>query len=148
MLTIRYARTGKKNKANFKIMLQEQSVAPGGRHVEVLGSYDPHQKVAVLKDERIKYWLEKGAKASDSVHNLLVSKGIVSERKRVVKVPAKKVEEVAASVETPASQDQKEVVTAEKVKTEESKPVEEPVSEGAKPEEVKVEEPKAEAAAE
>jgi len=29
MLTIRFARVGKKNKAQFKIMLQEKSMAPG-----------------------------------------------------------------------------------------------------------------------
>ena len=92
MLTIRFSRVGKKNKAQFKITLQEHTVAPGGRHIEILGSYDPHKKSAVLKDERIKYWLAKGAKASDTVHNLLVSKGIVSAEKKAVKIP-KKIEE-------------------------------------------------------
>lgn len=70
-------------------MLQEATAAPGGRHVEILGSYDPHQKVAVLKEERIKYWLSQGAQASDTVYNLLVSKSLVSDKKRVVKIPKK-----------------------------------------------------------
>jgi small subunit ribosomal protein S16 len=100
MLTIRFARVGKKNKAQFKIMLQEQSFAPGGRHVEILGSYDPHNKVAVLKEERIKYWISKGASASDTVHNLLVSKGVISEKKRAVKIP-KKIEEAKAEEAKP-----------------------------------------------
>jgi small subunit ribosomal protein S16 len=102
MLTIRFARVGKKNKAQFKIMLQEQSFAPGGRHVEILGSYDPHKKVAVLKEERIKYWISKGASASDTVHNLLVSKGIISEKKRAVKIPKKAEEEKPEEVKEPA----------------------------------------------
>jgi small subunit ribosomal protein S16 len=91
MLTIRFARVGKKNKAQFKIMLQEHTAAPGGRHIEILGSYDPHQKKAVLKDERIKYWISKGANLSDTVHNLLVSKNIISDKKRLVKLPKKEV---------------------------------------------------------
>jgi small subunit ribosomal protein S16 len=73
-------------------MLQEKTAAPGGRHIEVLGSYDPHSKKAILKDERIKYWISKGAQASDTVWNLLVSKSVISGKKRVVKIPAKEVE--------------------------------------------------------
>jgi small subunit ribosomal protein S16 len=99
MLTIRLARTGKRNTAQFKIMLQEKTVAPGGRHVEILGSYNPHSKEAVLKTERIKYWIEKGAFISDTVHNLLVKNNVISEKKRVVKLPKKVVvAEVEAEV--------------------------------------------------
>lgn len=89
MLTIRFARMGKKNKAQFKIMLQEKSVAPGGRHIEILGSYDPHQKKAVLKEDRIRYWVEKGASLSDTAHNLFVSKGVIVQKKRPVKISKK-----------------------------------------------------------
>jgi small subunit ribosomal protein S16 len=91
MLTIRLARTGKRNTAQFKIMLQERTVAPGGRHVEILGSYNPHSKEVVLEKDRIKYWIEKGAFVSDTVHNLLVKNGVISEKKRVVKLPKKAV---------------------------------------------------------
>jgi len=92
MLTIRLARVGKRNKAQFKIVLQEHTIATGGRHVEILGSYDPHQKKAVLKEEKIKNWIEKGVRVSDTAHNLFVSKGIISDKKRPVKI-AKKTEE-------------------------------------------------------
>lgn len=130
MLTIRFSRVGKKNKAQFKITLQEHTVAPGGRHIEILGSYDPHKKSAVLKDERIKYWLAKGAKASDTVHNLLVSKGIVSAGKRVVKIP-KKVEEAkteeakeGAKVEK-AKEAKEEIKETKKEEAKEEKPAKE-----------------------
>lgn len=115
MLTIRFARVGKKNKAQFKIMLQEQSFAPGGRHVEILGSYDPHKKIAVFKEERIKYWLSKGAKASDTVHNLLVSKNVISDKKKAVKIP-KKNEETKPEEDVKASG--KEATEAKEVKME------------------------------
>jgi small subunit ribosomal protein S16 len=95
MLAIRFNRVGKKNQAQFRIVLQEHTVAPGGRHVEILGSYDPHKKVAVLKEEKIKDWISKGAQVSDSVFNLFLSKGLVTGPKRKIKIPAK-VEEIKA----------------------------------------------------
>jgi len=104
MLTIRLARIGKRNRAQFQIVLQEHTVAPGGRHVEVLGSHDPHLKKTVLKEERIKYWAGQGVQMSDTVFNLFLSKGLVNGAKRKVKMPMKKVEEkVEAPVEAPAA---------------------------------------------
>lgn len=122
MLTIRFARTGKRNKAQFKIVLQENSAAPGGRHVAVLGSHDPHLKKTVLKEDEIRHWLEKGAKTSDTVHNLLVSKGLISEKKRTVKVPKKAEEKKSAEGEETVKKEETAVATeipAEK--TEETK---------------------------
>jgi small subunit ribosomal protein S16 len=137
---MRFARVGKRNKAQFKIMLQESTVAPGGRHVEVLGSYDPHQKVAVLQEERIKYWISKGAQASDTVYNLLVTKGLIADKKRAVKLPKKEVPEVVEVKEEIKAEEVKEEVKTEEakeeVKTEEK--VEE-VKKEEKPEEAKSE---------
>lgn len=105
MLTIRFARVGRKNRAQFRIVLQQHTAAPTGRHVAVLGSYDPHQKIAVLKADKIKEWIKKGAQVSDSVYNLFVKEGVVEGKKRAVKMekPAEpvveetKTEEVAAA---------------------------------------------------
>lgn len=132
MLTIRLARVGKTNKAQYKVVLQDKTVAPGGRHVEILGAYDPHSKQAVLKEERIKEWISKGAQLSDTVHNLLVRKKVITDKKRTVKLPEMKVAEVA---EIPATEAKPEEVKAEEPKVEE-----------AKTEEVKLEEPKTEEA--
>lgn len=121
MLTIRFARVGRKNKAQFRVVLQEHTIAPGGRHVAVLGSYDPHQKKAVLKTDKIKEWIAKGAQVSDSAYNLFVKEGIVEGKKRAVKMEKPKTKEIPA-----------EPAKAEETKTEETK------------EEIKIEEPKAE----
>ncbi len=126
MLAIRLNRVGKKNKPYFRIVLQEHTIAPGGRHVEVLGSYDPHSKKTALKEEKIKYWVEKGAQASDSVYNLLVKSGLLQGEKRKVKLPAKKFEAVkeeaapveakkAAAAKTPAEEKKEETPSEEKV---------------------------------
>lgn len=95
MLTIRFARAGRKNRAQYRIVLQEKSAAPTGRHIEVLGSYDPHQKKSVLKAEKIKDWVSKGAQVSDSVYNLFVKEGVLEGKKRAVKMEKPKAPEAA-----------------------------------------------------
>jgi small subunit ribosomal protein S16 len=118
MLKIRFARVGKRNKPQFKITLQEHTIAPGGTHVEVLGSYDPHRKAAVLKEERIKYWLGQGVQLSDTVYNLFVSKGILAGEKRKVKIPPKKTqEETAAEAAAPIAKAKTEDKKAEAAET-------------------------------
>ena len=151
MLAIRFNRIGKKDQAAFRIVLQEKGRAPGRKHVEMLGSYEPHMKQVVLKKERILYWLGQGAQASDSVHNLLVKEGVVTESKRVIKMekPAVKeepapevapapavpevaaaepvasvVEEAAAVVEAPVVAEVPTEIPAEAAVKEESAPVE------------------------
>lgn len=105
MLSIRFSRVGRKNKAQFRIVLQQHTAAPTGGHVALLGSWDPHQKVAVLKAEKIKEWIAKGAQVSDSVYNLLVSQGVIEGKKRAIKMEKPVVAEVVV----------------EEVKTEEAK---------------------------
>jgi len=133
MLTIRFSRVGRKNNAQFRIVLQQHTAAPKGGHVEVLGSYDPHSKKSVLKADKIKDWMSKGAQASDSVYNLLVREGIVEGKKRAVKmekpkVPIAPVEEAKAEL---AKAEPGEVKPVEEVKAE---------LEATKVEEVKTEE--------
>ncbi len=144
MLAIRFARTGRKNAPQFKVVLQEHTVAPGGRHVAVLGSYDPNRKVAVLKADKIKEWIAKGAQASDSAHNLFVREGIIDGKKRAIKMEKPKAKEIPA--EEPArnvSPSDAGGAPKAEAKTEEPK-TEETKTEEVKPEEVKAEEPKVE----
>jgi small subunit ribosomal protein S16 len=128
MLVIRFNRTGKNKRATFRIAVQEHTVAPGGRHVEVVGSYDPHSKKAVFKADRVKYWLEKGAQASESVHNLLVREKVIEGKKREKKIqkpaaPEAPAEEtkIESGAETPASSEAPAEAKAEEVKVEETK---------------------------
>ena len=83
MLAIRFNRIGRHNKAYYRIVVQEHTVAPGGRHVAVVGSHDPHAKSTILKEDKIRHWLSVGAQPSDTVHNLLVKHGIIRGTKRV-----------------------------------------------------------------
>lgn len=82
MLTIRLTRRGKKNQPFFKVVLiDKKRSTKGGRAVEILGFVDPLNKKISLKKDRIIYWISKGAQASDTIHNLLVSEKIIEGKK-------------------------------------------------------------------
>ncbi len=113
MLVIRFSRVGKKNKAQYRIVVQEHTANPRGKHADIVGSYDPHSKKSVLKKDKIAQWIKNGVQLSDSVHNLFVAEKIIEGPKRAVKMPKKEVE---VAVEQAAG----EVVKAEE-KTEAGK---------------------------
>lgn len=82
MLKIRLQRTGRKNNASFRVVVGEHTnSAQSGKFLEVLGSYEPKSGVIEMKSDRVKYWITKGAKASGTVHNFLVDKGLVEGKK-------------------------------------------------------------------
>ena len=95
MLIIRFSRVGKRNHAQFRVVLTEKSAAVKSKPIEVLGGYDPHQKTSSLREDRIKYWISQGAQLSDSAYNLMVSQGIIEGKKRPVKIKSKPIEEGA-----------------------------------------------------
>lgn len=117
MLVIRFNRAGKKNFAYFRVVLQERTQAPGKRHVEILGSYDPHKKTSVLKKERILYWMGQGAQASPVVTNLFIREGVIIGKKIAKKMPRPVVKEEVKAEETPVakSEEIKEDVKAEDI---------------------------------
>ena len=91
MLTIRLMKIGKKNNSSFRVVLIKKTAAPkSGNFLENLGSYDPHNKEINFKEERVKHWLSQGAKASESVHNLLIRKGIIEGSKIKKNIKKKK----------------------------------------------------------
>lgn len=87
MLVIRFQRVGRINDPAFRIVVCEKRSKPKSGELEILGSYHPKTKATILKSERILYWLSRGAKASTTAHNLLVSKGIIKDEKISVKIP-------------------------------------------------------------
>lgn len=82
MLTIRLTRKGKKNQPFFKIVVVDKKrSAKGGRAVDILGYLDPLTKRKSIKKERVLHWLKVGAKASPTVHNLLVAEKVIEAKK-------------------------------------------------------------------
>ena len=93
MLTIRLQRSGKKNRPHFRVVLiDSKRASKSGAFLEALGWRDPIRKETQLKADRIKHWLSKGVKTSDTVYNMLVTAGIVVGSKKQVhsRKPSKK----------------------------------------------------------
>ncbi len=98
MLVIRFQRRGRTNDPAFRVVVTERRSKPKSGELEILGSYHPKTKETILKNERILYWMSKGAKPSPTVHNLLVTKGVVSGAKvSVVRPPKQNAAEVPAA---------------------------------------------------
>ena len=82
MLKIRMQRTGRINSPSFRIIVTEHARSTKtGNFVEKLGTYNPKTKERSLNAERIKYWLSVGAKASGTMHNMLISAGVITGKK-------------------------------------------------------------------
>lgn len=84
MLMIRLQRVGRKHEPIFRLVLTDSKNGPkSGKYLEVLGSYDPRldNKIEQFKVEKIKYWISKGAKLSDTVHNFLITRKVISGKK-------------------------------------------------------------------
>ena len=82
MLKIRMQRTGRINQPSFRIVVTEHTASPkAGKYVERVGFYNPRSKEKSLMEERIKYWMSVGAQPSGTVHNMLVTAGIMKGKK-------------------------------------------------------------------
>jgi len=136
MLVIRLSRTGKSAQPSYRLIVSEKSKDPWGKYLEILGHYYPKKeaKLVDLNEERLKYWIGKGAKLSATVNNLLVNQGVINTPKvRVVKAkkapaapaaaaPAKPAGAApAAKIEEPKKEEPKVEAPVEAPKTEEAK---------------------------
>ncbi|QQS22844.1 30S ribosomal protein S16 [bacterium] len=105
MLTIRLQRGGKRNTPMYKVVLAQKTAANQKQFVEVIGSYNPHNKELTIRDqERLNYWMnDQHVELSETVHNLFVTKDILkADKKKAFTVPKKPVEAVAE--EAPAAE--------------------------------------------
>ncbi len=73
-------RTGRKNRPSYRISATNKRNARDGRTLETLGHYDPASPVEALRlklvPERIRFWLDRGAKPSETVASILRKHGI------------------------------------------------------------------------
>ncbi|MBI4059579.1 30S ribosomal protein S16 [Candidatus Giovannonibacteria bacterium] len=91
MLMVRLQRVGRKNDPSFRVVITDsRNSTKSGKFLEIVGSYDARKGEPRLKAERIQYWLSKGAKTSDTVHNLLVQSGLMAGAKIDVSQKPKK----------------------------------------------------------
>jgi small subunit ribosomal protein S16 len=73
MLAIRMRRVGAKKRPFFRVVVIEQRSARDGAFVEILGHYYPKTRPAKIEvdHERVRYWIGKGARPSDTVRTLI-----------------------------------------------------------------------------
>lgn len=78
MVKIRLTRVGAKNKPAYRIVAMDSREPRDGKHLEILGFYDPKTDPATvqLKEDRILYWLSQGAQPTDTVLSLLKKYGV------------------------------------------------------------------------
>jgi small subunit ribosomal protein S16 len=93
-LKIRLARGGKKKEPFYSIVVADSRSPRDGRFIEKVGTFaatlpSDHPQRIVLKTERIKEWLGKGAQPTDRVARFLDQAGLV---KRTAKNNPKKAE--------------------------------------------------------
>jgi small subunit ribosomal protein S16 len=74
---IRLARHGAKKKPFYRIVVADGQSPRDGRYLEKVGTYDPILNPAkvTLESERIKFWMDQGAKPTDTVRNILKKEG-------------------------------------------------------------------------
>lgn len=70
---IRLKRIGKKKQAYFRIVVADSRSPRDGKTIEWIGSYNPNidPPAVKVKEERLVYWLEKGALLSPTVESIL-----------------------------------------------------------------------------
>jgi small subunit ribosomal protein S16 len=156
MLSIRLSRKGKKKYPVYSLIVLEKSKDPWGDYLEKLGTFNPHTKEVEFNGERIEHWIKLGAQPTATVHNLLVSQGIIKAdkvragksqpgKKRKAEIEAtKKAEETAkakAEEEAKAAEEAAKAPAVEEVVTETPAEVTTETAESVVAEEVKAEAP-------
>lgn len=75
MLTIRLSRVGKKNHAQYRIVVQDKKAAPIGRKVAQIGYYHPIEKQFSCDTAVVSSYMKNGAQLSGTLARLLVKNG-------------------------------------------------------------------------
>jgi small subunit ribosomal protein S16 len=129
-MKIRLARAGTKKRPFYRIVAADSRMPRDGRFIEKLGTYNPllpkeSAERVKMSLERIKYWMDQGAKPTDRVSRFLEAAGVLDRKERSnpkKALPRKKAQERAEAAaaseanDAAASQDaQGEDVKAEDV---------------------------------
>src|SRR5438034_5855316 len=79
MLKIRLRRTGAKKQPSYRLVVAESTAPRDGTFLEILGHYNPltDPTTFVIKEERVREWLSRGAQPTERVARLLSTRGIV-----------------------------------------------------------------------
>ncbi|MDW7739899.1 MAG: 30S ribosomal protein S16 [Bacillota bacterium] len=75
---IRLKRMGAKKKPFYRIVVADSRYPRDGRFIEEIGYYNPTTTPTTFKvdEEKVRQWISKGAKPSDTVRALLDKAGV------------------------------------------------------------------------
>ena len=74
MVKIRLLRMGKKHSPFYRIVVTDSHSKRDGKYIEEIGIYNPLRKEETrLSLERASYWIERGAKPTETVARLMKS---------------------------------------------------------------------------
>ena len=104
---IRLRRIGAKKHPFYRLVVADTRSPRDGKFIEILGTYDPMTEPVRLNldQEKIKAWLKKGARPSDTARAFLIDQGLLpkeSAKKRPSKPPKTAVEKAAPEPATAA----------------------------------------------
>ncbi len=76
---IRLARMGAKKKPFYRLVAADSEAPRDGRFLEILGYYNPMKEPPEVKvhEDKVNYWLSKGAGVSESARALLKKQGLL-----------------------------------------------------------------------
>lgn len=107
MVKIRLKRMGTTKRPFYRLVVADSRSPRDGRFIESLGYYDPLPRPASVRidADRVREWLRRGARPSDSARDLLVAQGILAgdPRRRAAPVTAAEVPAGAADGEPAAA---------------------------------------------
>ena len=146
MLKIRMSRGGAKKRPIYKIVIADSRKPRDGRFIEKVGFFNPllpkdKKERLSLDIDRIKYWLEKGARPSDRIARFLGEANVIpkpAQKNNPIKAkPKKKAQERLAAAEE-AKKASEEATKSEAEKSAESpQPETKPQAETTAPKEEK-----------
>lgn len=135
-LKIRLARGGSKKRPYYHLVIADVRAPRDGRFIERVGKWDPmlpkDGNRIELNEERIKHWLEQGAKPTDRVLRFLAEAGIAEREARNnpnKAKPGKKAQERLEELKTKAEEAKTAAAEAEAAPAEEAAVEEAPAEE-------------------
>lgn len=101
---IRLRRIGAKKHPFYRLVVADSRSPRDGKFIEILGTYDPMTEPVRLNldQDKIKAWLQKGARPSDTARAFLIDQGLLpkeSAKKRPTKPPKPATAPAGASAE-------------------------------------------------
>jgi small subunit ribosomal protein S16 len=90
LVKIRLKRMGTTKRPVYRLVVADAHSPRDGRFIESLGYYDPLPQPATVSidADRVREWLRRGARPSDSARDLLVAQGILGGDARRRSAPA------------------------------------------------------------